>query len=185
MPVSQAGGGILEQAVTRRARLNKTRRALLGLGERGVPQPQQGPPGVVPADKRPPMRVPQPEEPLLEGPPEDVRARMLSSVQDFLATQQTGGAPLPREQAVSAAPPSDDVLYTREIRRVRAEREPVATQFSRLAGRPGSPRELAMFQVRLMLEQQLGRPPTEQEILTYISRPEMISPSFPVAFEGD
>ena len=56
-------------------------------------------------------------------------------------------------------------------------------QFQRLAGRAPSPRELAMFNGRMILEQQLGRPPTPTELKLYMLRPEEEDTSFQRAFE--
>ena len=57
-------------------------------------------------------------------------------------------------------------------------------QFYRLAGRPPAPRELAVFSARHLLEQQLGRPPTTNELRLYLVRAGEGSPAFPRAFEG-
>ncbi len=176
-------GSTLSNLAASRARIDKTRQ-LLNLGERGVSQPQVAPPARAPADPRGPQGAPAVDLP--DVPPE-VRERMLEQIQGFSEQIQTGQeTPLPSSdpQLIPPPTPEETPLLTEEIRRLRSEKESPSTQFSRLAGRPGSPREVAMLQTRLMLENQLGRPPTAIEIRTAISSSEFISPSFPVAFES-
>lgn len=179
---AKVSGSTLENLAISRAKLDRSRK-LLGLGERGVSQPQQGPPAVVPADQRGPQTA------ALELPdvPPEVRERMLSQSQDFFNQAQAGSeAPIPSSDPELVAPPAAEEvpLLTEEIRRLRSENDSPSTQFARLAGRPGSPREVSMLQTRLMLENQLGRPPTQNEVKNAIANPESISPSFPVAFES-
>ena len=73
------------------------------------------------------------------------------------------------------------------LARIRAqsmERASPVEQFTRLAGRMPSPRELAVFNSRSILEGQLGRPPTTNELKMYLMRPEESAQSFQRAFEG-
>lgn len=56
-------------------------------------------------------------------------------------------------------------------------------QFARVAGRMPSPREMTVFNARMVLEQQLGRPPTSNELKMQLLRPEESDNSFPRAFE--
>lgn len=87
-----AGPSTLQHLTRQRNSVNQTRR-LLGLGEQGVPQPQKGPPAVVPAE-RPNVRqeaaLPQPAP---EVAPEPVsvspgRAAMEQQVSAFLQNLQ-------------------------------------------------------------------------------------------------
>ena len=179
---SKISGSTLENLASSRAKLNQSRK-LLGLGERGVSQPQVAPPPRAPADSRAPQSA------ALELPdvPPEVRERMMAQSSDFFEQAQSGTqAPIPSGDPQLIAPPAAEEvpLLTDEIRRLRSERDSPSTQYARLAGRPGSPREVAMLQTRLMLENQLGRPPTANEVKNAISNPEFISPSFPVAFES-
>lgn len=70
------------------------------------------------------------------------------------------------------------------IRKQSMERASPVEQFTRLAGRMPSPRELAVFNSRSVLESQLGRPPTSNELKMYLLRPEESAQTFQRAFEG-
>ena len=74
-------------------------------------------------------------------------------------------------------------MVSERVEQLGAGQRPIETQFYRLAGRMGGPRELALLSARLELERQLGRVPTEREMRTYIARPEAIGPVFSPAAE--
>ncbi len=86
MPTGGSQDSTLAHATSRRSKLNQTRK-LLGLGDRGVPQPQQGPPPVAPAQDVPPpsASIPQdvPDE-VSSSNPDD----MLGQAQAFLDQEQ-------------------------------------------------------------------------------------------------
>lgn len=166
--------------VAAKARQVQRTRELLNLGERGAPQPQRTVPPRAPADTRAPQRAPQPAA---EGTPEDRQAALVQRTREFLGQMKTGGmAPAPEEPGfrpmTEKQRPAGEALAEVGAQAVRPE-----IAFFRLAGRPPSPKELAIFQARIELERQLGRPPTRTEMKLYISRPEAISPAHPRAFE--
>lgn len=175
-------GSTLSNLTATRRRLNKTRE-MLGLSERGIQKPQTAPPPRAPADTRPPQEVAQPGE---EIPPE-MREQMLSAAGEFLGQMQAGGQGVPGQGRPPVTPvssaPTGPVSIEDRIRQLGAERLPVEQQFYRVSGRSPSPREREIFNARLTLERQLGRPPTKQEMKQYIIRPGEVSPAYPVAFE--
>ncbi len=72
----------LANAFSRRQKINQTRQ-LLNLGNRGAPQPQQGPPPVLPAqDQAAPTADVAQEEP--EGMPSSDQEDMLARTQQFI-----------------------------------------------------------------------------------------------------
>lgn len=185
--MAQTGGGVgtLSHLAQTRRRVIKSRE-LLGLSARGIQKPQLGPPPVAPADTRPPQTVLQPGVEGAPGAEPNARARMRQQAAQFLQTLQAGGQGQPAAQnavaPVTVGEPG--VNLAERVRQAGAEALSPEMQFYRITGRPASPRQLAVFSSRMMLEQQLGRAPTVQELKEFISRPEAISPAFPVAFEG-
>jgi hypothetical protein len=102
---------------------------------------------------------------------------MLQQIRDFTTQQQAraqGAAPRQQEerpvQRVSTRPGPADRLGER-IDELGAADRPIETQFFRLAGREGTPREISIFRARLELERQLNRPPTERELRGWMMRP--------------
>lgn len=162
------GGGSTLSNLTQRARqLQQTRKAL-GLDvERGAPQAPT---------RTQPQPVPPPQQPAQPRRVGGNRAAMLQQVQDFITQQRArgqGAAPRPQERPVerlSTRPGPEDRLEER-IERLGVARRPIETQFYRLAGREGTPREIAIFRARLELERQLKRPPTERELRMWMARP--------------
>lgn len=186
MSVRGGGGGagsIMANLAARRRQLQQSRRAYgLGQGERGVePTQRPGPPVKTPADPRGPQRAPG-------AVPDEDRAAALRETEEFLGKMQRGqepGAPAPKPApAGPRTAPGGETMLDQRLRSIRMDRLAPEMQFYALAGRPGSPREIAIFQARLELERQIGRPPTKYELQQYVARPDKISPAFPVAVEG-
>lgn len=90
---------------------------------------------------------------------------------------------MPQEQGNVQPVTTQQVPVEPLLQAANAMNESADTQFYRLAGRPGSPREVAIFQTRMQLEHELGRPPTVNELKSRIAEPSIQSPSFPIAFE--
>ncbi len=189
------GQSTLGSLAQRRKALIAQRNSLQGSGERGAPQaptreqnipppsPQQpesappaGGPGAAPADGAPSPEMTD----------EEAQAR----VEEFLGEkgrQIQGQTPVPGGErpgieAVDNRPGPEARLQDR-INNLGAGARSIETQFFRLAGREPSPRELMLFQARLTLERQLGRPPTVNEFKTYTRRTESAGPFFSAAVE--
>lgn len=144
-----------------------------------APSPRQGnAPAPAPGAEAPPAPP--------ETPPE-MRAQMLETVRQFLNQASGRGNPVP-PQSPSVAPPVVPASAPRTVsealgREGIPEALPLREQFFRLAGRMPTETELAIFAGRMELERQLGRPPTAREIQLYVTRPQRVSPAFPLAFE--
>jgi len=179
-------GSTLANLAARRRQVQKTRE-MMGMGERGV-QPVQRPiPGSVPAD-RPGPTAPRAAPGAAPGAetravPDEARRQMVEQTREFLGGLQAGGRGVPTEARYQPQRPGTEPLIPR-LQQYGAEGITPEMQFYRLAGRSPSPRELAIFQARIELERQIGRPPTRNELKQYISRPEGISPAYPRAFEA-
>jgi hypothetical protein len=118
------------------------------------------------------------------------RDSMLAAIKERMGGGQDGTAP---GEAPTAAP--SQTMQTPDSY-LKPETEPLAgrlanagatsaspsEQFARLAGRLPSPRELAVFQGRALLEGNLGRPPTPTELKLYMMRDDDEDSSFPRAF---
>lgn len=164
------GGSTLAHNDSRRRQLLRTRKNLGMDVERGAPQaPTRTQPQPVP----PPQAPAQPPAGQRAG---NTREAMLQQVSEFLGQrrgQRRGEAPRPQQppvEAISTRPGPTDRLAPR-IDQLGATNRPIETQFYRLAGRQGTPREIAIFRSRLELERQLQRPPTETELRVWMARP--------------
>ena len=161
------GGSTLSNLTQRSRQLQQTRKDLGMDVERGAPQAPT---------RTQPQPVPPPQQPAQPRAVGGNRAAMLQRVGEFITQQRARGqqaTPRPQErpvERVSARPGPTDRLGER-IERLGAAERPIETQFFRLAGREGTPREIAIFRARLELERQLNRPPTELEFLGWMARP--------------
>ncbi len=178
MTIRGGGGSTLASMASRRRQLQAARKNLGMATERGAPQaPTRTQPQPVP----PPQ---QPAQPARGGN----RAAMLQQIGEFVTQQRSrrqGAAPRPQErpvQRVSTRPSPADRLGER-IDQLGATARPIETQFFRLAGREGTPREIALFRARLELERQLHRPPTERELRGFMARPASLGPQIQSAIE--
>ena len=167
--MGRAGAGsTLSSIAARQRQLAATRKQLTG--DTGAP-----------AGGRARGNVPPPPQAPAEPSGDDSRQQMLTQADEFLqqrGAQARGQVPRTREpvvQRVSTRPGPNDTLADR-VDALGAAKRPVETQFFRLAGREGTPRELALFNARLTLERQLNRPPTETELRMWIARPSSIGP---------
>jgi hypothetical protein len=159
------GGSTLSSLTARKAALDKTRRALSPDAERGAPQAPR---------RAQPTAQPPPQAPAAD--PEGQRQRMLKAGGEFLqqrgaqARGQVPRQPQPTVERVSTRPGAGDTFVDR-VKELGAEKRNIETQFFRLAGREGTPRELSVFRARMEVERQLNRVPTETELLNYLARP--------------
>lgn len=163
-------GSTLANLAKRRAQLQASRQALGLDTERGAPQapnrtmPNPPPPPQAPADVAP------------ADNPNDPNA-MLAKVEAFIGQhgQSSQGAapvqaPTSPVENIPTRPTVTDTMADR-IDQLGATTRTPETQFYRLSGREGTPREIAIFSARMSLERQLNRPPTESELMLYIARP--------------
>jgi hypothetical protein len=180
------GGGRLAVIAATKLRVDKTRK-LLGLSGQGIQKPLTGPPPQGPAaTNTPPPAVvatagPAPTTPT--GPQTTHDPALLGRVRDFLAQQQGQTAAAPQGADVISPPAAPSPPIEQALQAASAQNEPIETQYFRLAGRPGSPQELAVFATRIQLEKELGRPPTAPEIRGRLLGSAIQSPALPVALE--
>ena len=158
-------GSTLSSLASRQRQLAATRKQLTGDNVPQAPtrtQPQPVPPPAAPAEQR---GGDQPQ--MAEEVTEFLRQRGAQARGQVPRTQE------PAVQRISTRPGPTDTLADR-VDQLGAANRPVETQFFRLAGREGTPREIALFNARLTLERQLNRPPTETELRMFIARPSSI-----------
>ncbi len=160
------GGSTLANIDQRRRRLQQTRKNLGMDAERGAPQAPT---------RTQPQPVPPPQAPAQPQGGND-RAAMTATIEQFIQQrkgQRRGETPQPQQRPVEGVSTraGPDVRLTERIDQLGAAQRPVETQFYRLAGREGTPREIAIFRGRLELERQLKRPPTETELRLWMARP--------------
>ncbi len=186
------GGSTLGNLAARRAALQANRKRLTGGADRGAPQaPTRAQPQPPPLSPQQPQTAPTDGQPAGGQPadgeiPTDEQA--LEQVGEFLQTtgaqaQNRNVTPRRTVEGVNARPGAEGPLIGERIKQLGVANRPPETQFFRIAGREPSPRELALFNSRLMLERQLKRPPTVNEMRTFIARGSAIAPLFSPAVE--
>lgn len=182
------GGSTLGNLAARRAALQANRKRLSGSADRGAPQaPTRAQPQPPPLSPQQPQTAPTDgQQPAGGEIPTDEQA--LEQVGEFLQTtgaqaQNRNVTPRRTIEGVNARPGAEGPLIGERIKKLGVANRPPETQFFRIAGREPSPRELALFNARLMLERQLNRPPTVNEMRTFIARGSAIAPLFSPAVE--
>ena len=171
----------------------KQRKALTGGADRGAPQaptranpnpppPPQAPAQAAPATERRPAQA-APQEGAAGG-----REGMRAQAETFLrevGSQMQGQVAPPKEPAIRDESVRQDQTTTlrERVGQLGATDRSLESQFYRLAGRMGSPRELSMLASRLELERQLKRPPTQTEFKNFIAQPSSLGPLFSPAVE--
>ena len=182
------GGSVLSNLANRRRALVASKKQLTGGADRGAPQaPTRVQPQPPPPSPQQPQTAPaNGQQPAGGEVPTDEEA--LEQVGEFLqnTSAQTQGrnvAPRRTIEGVNARPGAEGPLIGERVKQLGAANRPPETQFFRIAGREPSPRELALFNARLMLERQLKRPPTVNEMRTFIARGSAIAPLFSPAVE--
>lgn len=179
------GGSFLAGVAARRRQVQGARRTLSMGQERGAPQaPRRAIPNM------PPQRVPSgrqaPPPPTQAAPaPQqgegDQRERMLARVQEFFSTiQRPGAQPAPEAGIEDQALAPEAVPLSDQVSQLGATGLSPEQQFYRLSGRLASPREMAVYRTTMLLEQQLNRRPTANELRAALMRPASLSASFPV-----
>jgi hypothetical protein len=97
---------------------------------------------------------------------------MLAQAKDFIdSVRSQGNAVAPAGEPIQMAPPTHSPALPDQITGVGAQGYSPEMQFMRLAGRPPSGREMVVFNATQQLTQQLGRPPTRNEVLMRVSNP--------------
>jgi len=170
----------------RRVAIDRTRQTL-GLGtEMGAPQaPTRAipnpPPQPVPSGKQAPGQL----APAGEAAAPNSRAAMLEKAKAFLDQQQRPQSqPMPQNGIDVQAPTPDTTPLTDQVAGLGAAGISPEQQFYRLSGRMPSPREMAVFRATMLLEGQLNRRPTANELRASLMRPDSISQSFPSVVEA-
>ena len=186
-------GSSLGNLARRKENLRRQAKALSEGAARGAPQaptranPQPPPPPRAPAQAAPPARgapAPAAAEGQQRPSPGDRRARAERFLQE-VGSQMQGQVPPPEEGRIRDASIRQDITTTLQDRLVQlgASERSLETQFFRLAGRMGSPREVSLLASRLELERQLNRPPTQGEFQNFIAKPGSLGPLFSPAVE--
>lgn len=182
------GGSAIGNMAARRAALMANRKRLSGGAERGAPQaPTRTQPQAPPLSPQQPETAPQQGDQAVGGDvPTDEEAQQ--QVVEFLQTrgaqaQGQGVAPRRTIEGVDMRPGAEGPLLDERIRQLGAVNRPPETQFFRIAGREPTPRELSLFNARMTLERQLKRPPTANEMRSFITRASSIAPLFSPAVE--
>ncbi len=186
------GGSTLGAMQRRKDALLKQRKALTGGAERGAPQaptranPQPPPPPRAPAQERGSARGGGQEAAPQEAG--GTREERLAQTAEFLnnqGSQAQGQVPLPQEPGIRDASVRQNATTTLQdrLQQLGAAERSLETQFFRLAGRMGSPNELALLSSRLELERQLKRPPTQGEFQNFVAKPGSLGPLFSPAVE--
>lgn len=104
---------------------------------------------------------------------------MLAKAKAFLDQQKNPGAqPVPEEGIQNLTPAPDAEMTTSRITALGAAGVSPEQQFYRLNGRMPSPREMVVHRQMLLLEQQLNRKPTANELRTSLMRPASLSSGF-------
>ena len=181
------GGSVLSNLANRRRALVASKKQLTGGADRGAPQaPTRAQPQPPPPSPQQPQTAPVDGQPAGGEIPTDEQAleQAAELLQDTGAqAQNRQSSPRRTIEGVNARPGSEGPLIGERIKQLGAANRPPETQFFRIAGREPSPRELALFNARLMLERQLKRPPTVNEMRTFIARGSAIAPLFSPAVE--
>ncbi len=178
MAARGGGGSTLSNLNSRRRQLLRTRKDLSMDVERGGPQaPTRTQPQPVP----PPQAPAQPQE----GGDRDGMLRQAADFIEGQRAQRQGAVPRPQQRPVQrvSVRPGVSTRLTERVDQLGATDRPLETQFFRLAGREGTPRELSIFRGRLELERQLNRSPTESELLGWMMRPSSLGPLINPAVE--
>lgn len=166
--MANIGSGSPLANVAARARAVQRTRSTLGISgsaPNGPVRPATPPPST-PAASDPAASLPQTDFAPPAGTDPNSREAMLDQARQFLSQAANGGnqvAPAPSPIDVPAEMPAPDLGES--LMNVGATNLPLDIQFQRMAGRPPSGRELAVFASYSQLYQQLGRPPTRNELL--------------------
>lgn len=184
MATNAPGGSHLAQLAARRRRLDASRQQLR-LGSSGGAsdvRPQAGVRAPAPTPEAP-AAGPEPVESTTSQQARQQtnpnRDQMRAQAEDFLnrarASQNSSGGPTgeiaPEPGTLASPPPSVPAPLSAQLAQVGAQSLSPLSQFMRLAGRPPSGRELYIFNAARNLEQQLGRPPTRNEVLLHVTSP--------------
>lgn len=167
-------------AIARRRRTVLATRKQLNIGaESGAPQApvRQNPP---------PQTLPARNPPQAPSPTGDAQERMLAQTKEFFQKVVRPQA-VPIEQGTgieNATPQVPATPLGQQVDQMGATGLSLEQQFYRLAGRLPSPREMAVFRTTLLLEDQLGRRPTANELRSVLSRPSSLPAAFPSAVEA-
>lgn len=193
MPSNRSVGDSHVATLTRRRAALRNSQQMLSLGgDRGAPQ---APTRTIPSP--PPMPVPSRDAQNLPPPTVtpadaavnaarastpaggDARQAMLEKAKAFLNEQRNPGAqPIPENGIDTQVPGPDNLPLSGQINALGGAGISPEQQFYRLAGRMPSGRELAAMRTTVMLEQQLNRRPTANELRAAIMRPASLSNSF-------
>lgn len=155
------GSGSPLAHVALRAKSVQRTRASLGMSDVG---PNAGnvrpatPPPTAPAASSPAAN------PAAPGGDPNSREALLARTQEMLNQAAAGGQQAPAPPAIQTpVAPTPEPLDTR-LAQLGAANLPLQTQFQRLAGRPGTSRDLVVYASYRQLTTELGRPPTRTEL---------------------
>lgn len=110
------------------------------------------------------------------------RADMLKATEAVLKQAANRGQAVAPVPGVAEQPPAAPAGLQDQIAAVGAENMSPEMQFMRVAGRVPSGREMAMFAATSELARQLGRNPTTNELMLFMTRP--VAPASPAMIPG-
>lgn len=183
MATNSPGGSHLAQLAAKRKKIDAARQQLRMGGDPARPQSNVRAPAPTPeAPGQPPesaeSQTTRRQATTAGGEVNPQREEMRRQADEFLMrakASQSGssGGPdgeiAPAPDTLTTAPPSVPAPLGDQLARVGATQLSPIAQFMRLAGRPPSGRELYVFNAVRSLEQQLGRPPTRNEVLLHVT----------------
>jgi len=167
------GSGSPLASVAARAKSVQRTRAALGIGTliHNGPVRSATPPASPPAAAAPDAQLPITDYSGGGGDPNS-REALRTQAQKFLQQVANGGnqvAPAPEAIKMPPDVPTPDLGTALDL--VAARDLPLDIQFQRLAGRPPSGRDLAVYGIYSQMYRELGRPPTNTELLYRVTQP--------------
>ena len=169
---TSGSGSTLTNLAQKRRSIDKTRQALrlnptsdIGGGVNSRVRPPAPPPPPKTNDAAEQAGAPQPEGAVQRDP------ALLKIAQDHLDEIRNQGNPRsPAPPPFATAPPTAPATLPDQIAAVGAANLSPEQAFMRLNGRPPAPREMVIYNATSQLTQQLGRAPTRNEVLMYVTR---------------
>lgn len=173
MATQGGAGSQLAALAAKRRTIDKTRQSL------GLSSSPAGGTGQVRAPAPPPPQRATGESPVAVAPAPDAGApagerdpKLLEMAKGFLdSARNNGNAVAPAGPPIAMAPATQSPSLPDQITGVGGSGYSPEMQFMRLAGRPPSGREMVVFNATQQLTQQLGRPPTRNEVLMRVTNP--------------
>ncbi len=167
------GSGSPLASIAARAKSVQRTRAALGIGAAGPNGPVRtaNPPQTPAATDAPAGPMPITDFPGAGGDPNS-RDSLRAQAQQFLQQAANNGQQVaPAPEAIQTPPHVTTPDLGESLAGVGASNLPLDIQFQRLAGRPPSGRDLAVYGIYAQMYREMGRPPTNTELLYRVTQP--------------